>query len=119
MQIKVTNGGECPKVEVIDPSDGTVIRSEDVVEGQQVIVTAVNAHSPADLEVHGPEAIPEPEAESAEAGEAEGGDAAASEAEAGDEAAAGQPGDEAEGAEAPADEGQTPAEGDGEQSQSY
>lgn len=109
MQIKVTNADGCA-VEVIDPSDGTVVRTEAVAEGEQVIVTAVSATSPADLEVHGPEAIPEPEAESAETGQDEG-SAAASEADAPGEA---QPGSEAEGAEAPADEGQTPAEGDDE-----
>src|SRR4051794_17525522 len=50
-------------VEVIDPSDGTVVRSEPVANGQQFVVSATAADSPADLEFGEVEPIPDPEAE--------------------------------------------------------
>jgi hypothetical protein len=99
-------------VDVIDASDGAVVRSESISEGEQFIVTANTAHSPSDLSYGEVESIPEPEAEAAEAGEQPDGEqAAAGDSESGVE----QPSGAAEGAEAPADGQGTPAEGDGEQ----
>jgi hypothetical protein len=94
-------------LDIIDASDNTTVRSETVEEGQQVAIVATTASSAADLEVYGPEAIPEAEAESAESGQGEG------EGEAQEGSTAGsQPGTTAEGAEEPADAGGTPAEGE-------
>jgi len=64
-------------VEIVDPSDGTVVRYAPVGEGEQVCVVATTATSASDLEVYGPEAIPEPEAEAAESGEGGESEAAA------------------------------------------
>lgn len=101
-------------VDVIDASDGAVVRSEVVGEGQQFVATATTAHSAADLSFGEVETIPEAD-EAQPEGEAGAEDQAG---EAAESPGAAQPGPEAEGAEAPADAGQTPAEdcGDGEQS---
>ena len=112
MQIRTRvtdSGGTC--VEVIDPSDGAVVRCETVTEGEQFVVTVPGATSPADLQLGECEAIPEPEAEAAEAGDAGNGNAISGSGEGdGEDAGQGeQPGEAAEGAEDPAGE-------DGEQS---
>lgn len=118
MQIRtrVKDGATC--VEVVDPSDGAIIRSEAVCEGEQFVVTATSADSPADLTFSDVEAIPEPEAEAAETGEA-GESSEAGEVEQpsgsaeGAEDAAGAGGESPQGEAA---EAGTPAEGnDGEQ----
>lgn len=110
MQTKITNDGGTAVVEVVDPSDGAITHTASVADGEQIVVTATTAHSPADIEFGEVEATPEPEAEAAEAGEqAEGEQAAAGDVESGVE----QPSGAAEGAEAPADGQGTPAEGDG------
>lgn len=109
MQIKTTNDGGTAVVEVVDPSDGAITHTASVADGEQIVVTATTAHSPADIEFGEVEATPEPEAEAAEAGEqAEGEQASAPEGGEGIE----QPSGSAEGAEAPADGQGTPAECD-------
>src|SRR5690348_17360878 len=61
-------------VEVVDPSDGTTVRTETVGEGEQFVVTTTTATSPADLQFGEVEAIPEAEAEAPTEGNAtEGG----------------------------------------------
>lgn len=109
---RVKNGTTC--VEVIDPSDNTVTHSCEVDEGQQCVVVATACDSPADIEFGGREAIVEPEAEAAEAGESNDGEGEQS-GEAEGEGQTGQAG-QAEGAEAPADGEQPDGEGsEGEQ----
>lgn len=69
MQIKVRHyghDGEKSVVEVIDPSDGAVTHSAELVDGQQITVTATTAHSPADIEFGEVEAIPVAEPERGE-----------------------------------------------------
>lgn len=94
MKIKVKGGPEGACVEVIDPSDGAVTHAVNVVDGEQVIVTATTAQSPADISVADVEAIPEAEVQ-AETGEG----ATAPEGEQAEAPVGEQPGTEAEGAE--------------------
>jgi hypothetical protein len=60
MQIKVTKDGDAI-VEVVDPTDGAVTHSVAICDGEQIIVTATSAHSPADIEFGEVEAIPSDE----------------------------------------------------------
>lgn len=108
MQTKITNDGGTAVVEVVDPSDGATTHTASLADGEQIVVTATTAHSPADIEFGEVEAVPEPEAEAAEAGEQS---STPEDGEPGIE----QPSGAAEGAEAPADGQGTPAEGNGEQ----
>lgn len=95
MQIKtkVDDDGRV-SVEVIDPSDGAVTHAAAPATGEQIVVTATTAHSPADIEFGGCEAIPE-QSETEDSGESEG---------------VQQPSPSAEGAEESTDDSGTPAE---------
>ena len=102
MQIRTfVKDGVC-RVEVIDASDGAVTHICEVNEGQQCVVTATTAHSPADIEFGDVEAIPTDESE-APAGEGSGDVEAEAPAEG-----------EAEGAEEP-EGGEVQPDGEGEQ----
>lgn len=68
--IRVKDGFTC--VDIVDPSDGTIVRGEIVGDDELLTVVATTATSASDLKVYGPEAIPKPEAEAAEAGEGKG-----------------------------------------------
>jgi hypothetical protein len=60
-------------VDVIDASDGAVTHSNVVSAGEQLVVTATSAHSPADIEVGEVESVPaDAPAEEAPAPEGEG-----------------------------------------------
>lgn len=56
-------------VEVIDPSDGAVIHAAAPALGEQVVVTALTARSPADIKWSGCENIPAEPDETVELGE--------------------------------------------------
>lgn len=58
MQIRTRVKDGVTVVEVIDASDGAVTHTCQVNEGQQCVVTATTAHSPADIEFGDVEAIP-------------------------------------------------------------
>ena len=67
MKVLVRNhAGDCTTVEIIDSSDGAVTHCLNLEEDQEVVVAAMTARSPADIEVGEVEAIPsetEPEEE--------------------------------------------------------
>jgi len=94
-------------VEVIDPTDGAVTHACSPAKGEQVVIEATSATSPADISFGGLEAIPEPEAEAAEGGEQPGEEGTDKPGAAGDD---GEPGP-GEGADAGGGaEGEQPAE---------
>lgn len=66
MQIRVQNQDDVNTyVEVIDPSDGALTHMADLDLGEQIVVTATSARSPADIEFGEVEAIPSEEPEAA------------------------------------------------------
>lgn len=51
MQIKVNNHGETTHVSVVNPATDETIASAALDKDQEVVVTAVNAHDAADIQV--------------------------------------------------------------------
>lgn len=74
MQIKVIVGEAATTVEVVNPVGTAVLESATLQPGEQIVVTAVNAHDPSDIEFGevlnqgGPEDQAEAPAEEGDAG---------------------------------------------------
>lgn len=52
MQIKTSIDGDgCGHVEIINPASGETVEARTVQPGQEVTVTAINAHDPSELQV--------------------------------------------------------------------
>lgn len=100
MEIQITNDGDgCAHVSIVNPSSGETIDSRVVNGGEQVTVTAVNAHEASDLVVGEVAAVPAPDAEGA--GEAPAEQAEEGDPGAGQAATPGEPAGEAAGGECP------------------
>jgi hypothetical protein len=70
MEIKVCNYGEATKVVITNPATGETVAEQELTGNQEVVITAVNAHDPSDLQVGevGEAAPPAPEGGTEEPG---------------------------------------------------